>query len=50
MKVTAMEVLILDSSTFVAEAGLTRRGGSALKHYLYVRGMQLVVPDASAQT
>ena len=30
----AEEVLVLDSSTFIQEAGLTSRGASALKHYL----------------
>ena len=40
MGVTADEVLVLDSSTFVSETGLTSRGGSALKHYLYLRRMQ----------
>ena len=33
----AEEVLVLDSSTFIQEAGLTSRGASALKHYLYHR-------------
>ena len=43
-EVRAEEVLVLDSSTFIAEAGLTSRRASALKHYLYHRGTQLVVP------
>lgn len=47
--VTAQEVLVLDSSTFIAEIGLTSRGASALKHYLYARGMQLVVPQIVAE-
>lgn len=49
MQVTAREVLVLDTNTFVAEIGLTSRGGSALKHYLYRRGTQLVVPEAVAK-
>ena len=48
-EVTAREVLVLDTNTFVAEIGLTSRGGSALKHYLYLRGMQLVVPEVVAE-
>lgn len=46
-KLTAKEVLVLDTSTFVEEAGLTSRGASALKHYLRHRGMQLAVPEAA---
>lgn len=49
MKVTANEVLILDTSILVAEIGLTSRDGSALKHYLHQRGMQLVVPEVVAE-
>ena len=49
MDVTAMEVLILDTCTFVAEVGLTSRRGSALKHYLSRRGIQLVVPELVAE-
>ena len=49
MEVTAKEVLILDTNTFVAEIGLTSRDGSALKHYLYRREMQLVVPEMVAE-
>ena len=49
MEVTAMEVLILDTNMFVGEIGLTSRGGSALKHYLYCRGRQLVVPELVAE-
>ena len=41
----AKEVLVLDSCTFIEEAGLTSRGASALKHYLYLRGTRLVVPQ-----
>ncbi len=41
----AEEVLVLDSCTFIEEAGLTSRGASALKHYLYLRGTRLVVPQ-----
>ena len=44
-----MEVLILDTNTFVEEIGLTSSSGSALKHYLYRRGMQLVVPEVVAE-
>ena len=47
--VEAREVLVLDSSTFIAEIGLMSRKGSALKHYLYRRGTQLVVPQAAAE-
>ena len=47
--VEAREVLVLDSSTFIAEIGLMSRKGSALKHYLYCRGTQLVVPQAAAE-
>ena len=49
MTVSAGEVLILDTNTFVAEIGLTSRRGSALKHYLSRRGMQLVVPEVVAE-
>ncbi len=49
MAVPAGEVLILDTNTFVAEIGLTSRRGSALKHYLSRRGMQLVVPEVVAE-
>ena len=49
METAPKEVLILDTSTFVEEIGLTSRGGSALKHYLYRRGMQLVVPEVVAE-
>lgn len=45
----AEEVLVLDSSTFIKEIGLMSRKGSALKHYLYCRGTQLVVPQAAAE-
>ena len=47
--VTAREVLVLDSSTFIEEIGLMSRDGSALKHYLYSRGTQLVVPAVVAE-
>ena len=40
-------MLVLDSSTFIREIGLTSTKGSALKHYLYCRGTQLVVPQAA---
>ena len=46
-KLTALEVIVFDSSTFIEEAGLTSRGASALKHYLRHRGTQLVVPEAA---
>ena len=49
MAVPAGEVLILDTNTFVAEIGLMSRRGSALKHYLSRRGMQLVVPEVVAE-
>ena len=50
----AKEVLVLDSSTFIEEIGLMSRRGSALKHYLYRRGLyrrgtQLVVPAVVAE-
>ena len=47
--ITAKEVLVLDSSTFIEEIGLISRRGSALKHYLYRRGTQLVVPAVVAE-
>ena len=49
MAVPAGEVLILDSNIFISEIGLTSRDGSALKHYLYCRGMKLVVPEVVAE-
>lgn len=49
MGITAKTVLILDTCTFVEEIGLTSKGGSALKHYLYRREMQLVVPEVVAE-
>ena len=49
MAVPAGEVLILDSNIFIREIGLTSRDGSALKHYLSRRGMQLVVPEVVAE-
>ena len=48
-ELTAKEVLLFDSSTFIKEAGLTSRGASALRHYLYVRGTQLAVPQVVAE-
>lgn len=45
----AKDVLVLDSSTFIKEIGLTSQNGSALKHYLYRRGTQLAVPEAAAE-
>ena len=45
----AGEVLVLDSCTFIAEIGLTSRGASALKHYLYRRGTQLVALQVVAE-
>ena len=47
--IEAEEVLVLDSSTFIREIGLMSMKGSALKHYLYCRGTQLVVPQAAAE-
>ena len=44
-KLTAHEVLIFESSTFIREAGLTSSGASALKHYLFRRGTQLAIPE-----
>ena len=49
MGITASEVLILDTNTFIDEIGFTSRDGSALKHYLYNREMQLVVPEVVAK-
>lgn len=49
MEITASEVLILDTNTFIDEIGFTSRDGSALKHYLYNREMQLVVPKVVAE-
>ena len=48
-KLTAEEVLVFDTSTFIEEAGLTSRGASALKHYMRHRGTQLVVPEAAVK-
>ena len=45
----AREVLVLDTSTLVEEIGLTSKGASALKHYLYHRGTELVVPQVVAE-
>ena len=45
----ARDVLVLDSSTFIKEIGLTSQKGSSLKHYLYRRGTQLAVPEAAAE-
>ena len=42
-------MLVFDSSTFIREIGLMSTKGSALKHYLYCRGTQLVVPQAGAE-
>ena len=47
--IDAEEVLVLDSSTFISEIGLMSTTGSALKHYLYSRGTDLVVPQAAAE-
>ena len=41
----AGEVLVLDSSTYIREIGLMSSRGSALKHYLFSKGMQLVIPE-----
>ena len=48
-KLSADEVIVFDSSTFIEEAGLTSQGASALKHYLRHRGTQLVVPKAAME-
>ena len=48
-KVVAGEMLVLDSSIFIKEVGLTKEGASALKHYLFRRGTQLVVPEVIAK-
>ena len=47
--IEAQEVLVLDSSTFIKEIGLMSAKCSALKHYLYCRGMQFIVPQAAAE-
>lgn len=47
--VGAEEVLVFDTSTFIAEIGLMSQKGSALKYYLYCRGTRLVVPQAAAE-
>ena len=47
--VTTQEVLVFDSCTSIAEIGLMSKGTSALKHYLYHRGIQLVVPEVVAE-
>lgn len=49
MPIDSEEVLVLDSSTFIREIGLMSVKGSALKHYLYCRGTQLVVSQAAAE-
>ena len=49
MGVTAKEVLVLDSNIFISEIGLASKAGSALKHYLYLRGIHLVVPEVVAE-
>ena len=41
--------LVLDSSTFLKEVGLTSKRASALKHYLFVRSIGLVVLEVVAQ-
>ena len=46
---TPEEVLVFDSTTFIREIGLMSERGSALKHYLYSKGVQLVVPAAAAE-
>ena len=48
-ELTAKEVLVFDSSTFIGEVGLTSRGASALRHYLYLRETQLAVPQVVAE-
>lgn len=48
-KISTREVLILDSNIFVAEIGLRSGEASSLKHYLYRRGTQLVVPRCVAE-
>ena len=47
--ITAEQVLVFDSSTFINEIGLMSEHGSALKHYLYSKGVQLVVPTAAVE-
>ena len=47
--ITAEEVLVFDSSTFISETGLMSEHGSSLKHYLYSKGIQLVVPATVAE-
>lgn len=47
--IEAEEVLVFDSSTFIREIGLMSTRGSALKHYLYRRETQLVVPQAAVE-
>ena len=48
-ELTAKEVLVFDSSTFIGEVGLTSRDASALRHYLYLRGTQLAVPQVVSE-
>lgn len=48
-EVRTKEVLVLDSCTFIREIGLTSKGASALKHYLYLRRTDLVVPEVVAE-
>ena len=44
-KPPSRELLVLDSSTFIGESGLTSRHATALRHYLHARGTQLAVPQ-----
>ena len=37
------------AAPFIKEVGLTKEGASALKHYLFHRGTQLVVPEVVAK-
>lgn len=48
-RLTANEVLVFDSSTFIEEAGLTSRDASTLRHYLHVRRTQLAMPQVVAE-
>ena len=41
--------IVLDSNTFMSEVGLTTKQASALKHYLFVRKIGLVVLEVVAQ-
>ena len=44
-KIKAKKVLVLDSSTFIHQAGLVSKGATELKYYLFHQEIKLVVPQ-----